>query len=181
MALVARCGTKQRGEGPISAVIEVSGGVSFLLPCPVLYMELSQQSLLDWCLLCCCPGELFVTRGLCAGTHSPGSLLAHGVDFLALFLLVSSISPGNLPVFSDQIHPTDLQQEVCVPMVGRHPGLAVGPLLHGVHPSLDSLQALHHQRLSQRGEAGALGSGHGLCFCVEVQTCRGIICMWQVN
>ncbi|XP_075014999.1 sodium- and chloride-dependent GABA transporter 2 isoform X13 [Calonectris borealis] len=57
---------------------------------------------------------------------------------------------GNLPVFSDQIYPTDLQQEVCVPVVGRHLGLAAGPLLHGVHPSLDRLQTLHHQRLPQR-------------------------------
>lgn len=105
--------------------------------------------------------------------------MANGVDFLALFLLVFSTLPGNLPVFSDQIHSADLQQEVCVPVVGGHPGLAAGPLLHGVHPSLDHLQTLHHQRLPQRGEAGALGSGHGLC--VEVQPCRGIICVLQVN
>ncbi|XP_069716692.1 sodium- and chloride-dependent GABA transporter 2 isoform X4 [Phaenicophaeus curvirostris] len=57
---------------------------------------------------------------------------------------------GNLLVFSDQIHSADLQQEVRVPMVGRHPGLAAGPLLHGVHSSLDCLQTLHHQRLPQR-------------------------------
>lgn len=98
-----------------------------------------------------------------------------------LFLFVSSTLPGNLPVFSDQIHPADLQQEVCVPVVGRHPGLAAGPLLYGVHPSLDRLQTVHHQRLPQRGEAGALGSGHGLCFCDEVEPCREIICVLQVN
>lgn len=35
----ARHGAKQRGEGSGSAVIEVSaGGVSSLLPCPVLHM-----------------------------------------------------------------------------------------------------------------------------------------------
>lgn len=93
------------------------------------------------------------------------------VDFLALLLLVSSTLPGDLLVFSDQIHPTDLQQEVRVPVVGGHPGLAAGPLLHGVHPSLDRLQALHHQRLPQRGEADALGSG--LCCRGEVQPCKG--------
>lgn len=119
---------------------------------------------------------------LCAGVDSPGTtILTNGVDFLALFLLVSSTFPGNLPVFSDQIHPTDLQQEVCVPVVGRHPRLAAGPLLHGVHPSLDRLQTLQHQRFPQRGEAGALGLGHGLCCHVEVRPCKGIICMLQVD
>lgn len=134
-------------------------------------------------------GSSFLPRD-CAGVDSPGRLLlANGVDFLALFLLVflalsllvSSTLPGNFPVFSNQIHPADLQQEVRVPVVGRHPGLAAGPLLHGVHPSLDRLQTLHHQRLPQRGEAGALGSGNGLCFCVEIQPCRGIICVLQVK
>lgn len=85
---------------------------------------------------------------LCAGMDSQGRpLLTNAVDLFALFLLVSSTLPGNLPVFSDQIYPADLQQEVCVPVVGRHPGLAASPLLHGVHPSLDRLQTLHHQRL----------------------------------
>lgn len=79
--------------------------------------------------------------------------------FFLFFFLVSFT--GNLPVFFDQIHPIDLQQEVCVPVVGRHSGMAAGPLLHGVHPSLDHLQTLHHQRLTQRGEVGALGSGMG--------------------
>lgn len=89
--------------------------------------------------------------------------------FFLFFFLVSSTLPGNLPVFFDQIHPIDIQQEVCVPVVGGHPGLAAGPLLHGVHSSLDRLQTLHHQRPPQRGEVGALGSGHGLCFCVGLQ------------
>lgn len=105
---------------------------------------------------------------LCAGVYSPGRpLFAHGIDFLSLSFLVSFTLPGNIPVFFDQIHPVDVQQEVRVPVVGRHPGLAAGPLLHGVHPSLGCLQTLHHQRLPQRGEVGALGSGHGLCFGVH--------------
>lgn len=161
-----------------SAVIEVSAdGASSLLLCPVLHMESVSAKLAG---VCCCLGELFVTVRLCAGVDLQGRpLLADGVDFLALFLLVSSTLPGNLPVFSDQIHPVDLQQEVCVPVVGRHPGLAAGPLLHGVHPSLDHLQTLHHQRLPQRGECSGIRAW--LCFCVEVQPCRGIICVLQVD
>jgi len=95
--------------------------------------------------------------------------LTNNVDFLALFLLASSTLLGDLLVFSDQIHPTDLQQEICVSVVGGYAGLAAGPLLHGMHPSLDHLQALHHQRFPQRGEAKALGSGHGLYFCPAFQ------------
>lgn len=98
--------------------------------------------------------------------------------FFLFFSLVSFTLPGNLPVFFDQIHPADVQQEVCVPVVGRHPGLAAGPLLHGVHPSLDRLQTLHHQRLPQRGEVGALGSGYGLCFCVELQPAAESFVCW---
>lgn len=58
---------------------------------------------------------------------------------------------GYLPLFLDQVHPADLQQEVHVPLVGGCPGLAPGSVLHGLHSRLELLQAQHPQGLLQRG------------------------------
>lgn len=69
---------------------------------------------------------------------------------ILLALHHASCLHGDLPVFSDYIYPSDLQQEVRVPVVGRHPGLAAGSLIYGLHPSLDCLQTLNDQGLPER-------------------------------
>lgn len=58
---------------------------------------------------------------------------------------------GHLPLFLDQVHSTDLQQEVHIPLVGGRTGLAPGSVLHGLHSRLELLQAQRPQRFLQRG------------------------------
>lgn len=72
-----------------------------------------------------------------------------------LFLLC--FTAGNLPVLPDQIHATDLQQEVHISMVGGCPGVAPSSVLHGLHSCLEHLQAQDSQGPTQRGRRKALG------------------------
>ncbi|XP_070350468.1 sodium- and chloride-dependent GABA transporter 2 isoform X2 [Equus asinus] len=62
---------------------------------------------------------------------------------------------GHLPLLLDQVHPTDLQQEVHLPVVGPCPGLAPGSVLHGLHSHLDRLQAQHLQGPLERENSPA--------------------------
>lgn len=63
------------------------------------------------------------------------------------------VPTGNLCLLPHQIHSSEVQQRVCVPMVGLRHWLAARPLLHGLHPALDGVQDQHHTGDSQRGNS----------------------------
>lgn len=75
-------------------------------------------------------------------------------------LFLFRFTAGDLPVLPDQIHATDLQQEVHVPMVGGCPRVAPSSVLHDLHSCLEHLQAEDSQGPTQRGRRKAVGDGN---------------------
>lgn len=63
--------------------------------------------------------------------------------------------PGHLLVPRGELQAADLQQDICVPVVGGRHRLGPGPLLHALHPLHRPLQAPALQRLLARGEGDA--------------------------
>lgn len=69
------------------------------------------------------------------------------------------LSPvGYLRFLTHQIHPSEVQQRVCVSVVGLRHRLAAGTLLHGLHPTVDGVQDQYHPGDTQRGKSDVLWS-----------------------
>ncbi|XP_025138794.1 sodium- and chloride-dependent GABA transporter 2 isoform X4 [Bubalus bubalis] len=90
---------------------------------------------------------LFLTPAVCTVRQAPEEKPDEGREAV--------VQEGHLPLLPDQVHPADLQQEVQIPVVGRCPGLAPGPLLHGLHSCLELLQTQHPQGVFQRESSPA--------------------------
>lgn len=96
--------------------------------------------------------------------------------FCTLSAEVFFFSSGYLCLLPHKIHPSEVQQWVCVPVVGLCHRLAAGSLFHGLHPVLDALQDQHNPRNSQRGAwilfRSALDFNSG--FTVDCKTWEGL-------
>lgn len=68
--------------------------------------------------------------------------------------LLLSLLSGNLCFCLDQVLPSEVQQWICIPMVGQWHRLDPGPVLHDVHPCVDSSETVLHPWNTERGEFG---------------------------
>lgn len=96
---------------------------------------------------------LFFTPATCIVSFNCITLSLCGFVLYQLKCFVS----GHLCLLPHKIYPSEVQQWVCVPVVGLCHRLAAGSLFHGLHPVLDALQDQHNPRNSQRG----------VCVCVD--------------
>lgn len=73
--------------------------------------------------------------------------------------LSHSLSPvGYLCLLAHQVHPSEVQQWVCVPVVGLRHRLAAGAHFHGLHPTVDGVQDQYHPGDIQRGKSDVMWS-----------------------
>lgn len=61
------------------------------------------------------------------------------------------VLPGNICLCLNQVFTFEVQQRVCVPMVGQWDRLDPGPGLHDVHSRLGRHEAAFHPRNTERG------------------------------
>lgn len=122
---------------------------------------------IKYCWLFLTPATCIVSINKLVEKHQDRPTMADGIWGLAEIKRNSSftgintcwlVPSGYLCLLPHQIHSSEVQQWICVPMVGLCHWLVACTLLHGLHPTLDGVQDQYHPGDTPRGKSWPLQS-----------------------